>query len=1030
MGDSSLDDTAGRRTSPLASVAAAPVHRHVEAQAARRPSAVAVVQGQRFLTYSALNVAANRLAHHLRSLGVGPDTLVALLLDRSPELIVAQLAVWKAGGAFVGVDPTQPPARIEMVLDDCSPPVLLTRPHLATSLPERPWIVLDVEAASSPDSPFPETDLLDEPAPGDLAYVIYTSGTTGAPNGVLIEHGSLAHYIDTASDLYAVTEHDRVLQFTSIVFDASLESIYVTLTRGAELVLRTEDMLLTVERFVEESRRLAITVWELPTAFWHHLALGLCRADLSVPSSVRLTIIGGEKALPDRLRAYRERTRGQSRLINTYGPTEATIAACAMDLDAYAIPAGATALPVGPALPGVVVEVLGEDGQEVPTGARGEVYLGGVGLARGYLRRPHLTAQRFVETPRGRRYRTGDVGSLDAGGVLTVLGRTDAQVKVRGYRVEMGEVEAALRRHPFIEDAVAVTVPDGAENLSIVAYVVPVAGEEALSSTWRGHMRSMVPGYIVPARFVALSKLPVTANGKVDRRSLEDLAKKQDPSAEAAPVGDAVQARVLALWRSVLGQEHIHLDDGFFDLGGDSMSAARLAVAMKEAFGFDVPLRWIYVSPTPRGAAELLRAAPRGARDPYAATLTDVRALPVRLAGEIGAHGRPSGQGGETGHLFLTGATGFVGAFLLEELLRSTAASVHCLVRCGSPAEGMARLRSVFAKHHLEGALLDGRVVVEPGDLGRPLLGLSEERFGELSGSLDRIYHSGAGVNFVKPYSALEAVNVGGTHEVLRLACRRRVTPVCHVSTVSVFGAMAYFTGGRSVAEGTPLSASQDFLRWDDGYSQSKWMAERLVEVARARGVPVTIVRPGFVAGHRQSGAANGGDFLARMIQGCAQLGLCPALRGAKHQIVPVDYVAQAICHLGERVPAGGTYHLTPWCGEDDLELDALFDLVRAQGHALRELPYEEWVSELRGRVDRGERNALAPLLPLLTEKIFRGERTVLELYQHCADFDSSRAQELLRPAGIARPSYGEREFRAYLSFLIEEGYLAPPVVA
>jgi len=593
-----------------------PVHLLFEEQAERTPDAVAVSLADETLTYGELRRRSNSLASFLRGRGVGPETRVGVYLDRSPELLVALLGVLKAGGAYVPLDPQYPRDRLAYLVQDSGMSVLLTRESLFAELPgsataDAIFLDADRERIDAEPDTLPELPVF----PGSAAYVVYTSGSTGKPKGVVVPHGALAGFTAAARGAYDIGPADRMLQFASVAFDASVEEIWPSLASGARLVLRTEEMLGSARLFLDACRAWGITVLDLPTAYWHELVAELCEdEDDGLPPSLRLVIIGGERALPERLRAWRERFGARVRLVNTYGPTEATVVATLCDLhDGEDEPAASPRhVAIGRPLGSARAYVLDPRGETAPLGVPGELYLGGGGVARGYLGDPARTAERFVPDPftgvaGARLYRSGDRVRWRADGTLEFIGRVDQQVKIRGFRVEPGEVEAVLARQPGVEEAAVVAREDAPGQLRLVAYVVPKAGAEPQVAAIRAALKAELPPYMVPAAWVTLDALPLTRNGKVDRRALPapDAAATVREAAGAVLQTDAERA-IAAAWREVLGVEEVGLDDNFFDLGGHSLLLARLRSRLRESFPKDVSVVVLFRYPTVRSLAEYL----------------------------------------------------------------------------------------------------------------------------------------------------------------------------------------------------------------------------------------------------------------------------------------------------------------------------------------------------------------------------------------------------------------------------------------
>jgi amino acid adenylation domain-containing protein len=455
------------------------LHQLVEAQVELTPDAIAVSHYQQQLTYRELNNRANQLAEHLGQLGVKADVLVGICVERSIDTIVGILGILKAGGAYVPLDPAYPQERLAVIIADAKISVLLTQSPLLTELPAHNArvVCLDRDLATAAAQQSIRNPIADV-TPDNLAYVIYTSGSTGTPKGVLVEHRAVVNYTTAAKIAYQTTSADRILQFTSLNFDVSAEEIYTCLTAGATLVIRTDGMLESIGTFLDKCQEWAITVASLPTAYWHELTARLEVDRLTLPSSLRLVVIGGEQAMAARLRAWHRAVGTRIRLINAYGPTEGTISALMCDLSELAPDCE---IPIGRPIANMQAYVLDRHHQPCPVGVSGELHLGGVGLARGYLDRPELTAAKFIANPLEltaiqppqRLYKTGDLVKYLPDGQLQFVGRIDTQVKIRGFRVELGEIETRLNDLPDIQEAIVTASTDAGGQQSLVAYVVP-----------------------------------------------------------------------------------------------------------------------------------------------------------------------------------------------------------------------------------------------------------------------------------------------------------------------------------------------------------------------------------------------------------------------------------------------------------------------------------------------------------------------------------------------------------------------------
>lgn len=568
-------------------------HELFEQQVARTPDAVALAFGARQVSYRELNERANKVAHHLRERGVGPNVLVGVCLERSPEMVVALLGVWKAGGAYVPLDPTYPPERLSFMIGDAGTRLLLTEEKCRPVL--RP---LSAEAIYL-DSGWPliEHQAHDNPAPvahpSHLAYVMYTSGSTGRPKGAMIVHSGLVNYLWWAIQAYAVGPGHRVPVHSSVSFDLTVTSLYTPLLAGG-----------TVELLPEEAGAQNL-VTALQRAGGHGLVkitpshLELLNKQVSpiqVPGMVRVFVVGGENLLAESLQLWRD-LAPDTRIINEYGPTETVVGCCVHEVRPEDSTSGP--VPIGRPIANTSLYVLDPSLRPVPPGEMGELYIGGAGVARGYLNRPELTTERFLpdpfsDVPGATMYKTGDLSRYRADGILEYLGRIDDQVKIRGYRVELGEIEAALAAQPKVWSCAVLAREDESGVKQLLAYVVarddggPDAGE------LRSFLKDRVPGYMIPAHFVFLDALPLTPNGKVDRKALPPWTGATAGAEKGGKPRTRTEQALAAIWCDLLKRDAVGVDDDFFDLGGDSMSGIGLLIQIKSTFGVDLELAGLF----------------------------------------------------------------------------------------------------------------------------------------------------------------------------------------------------------------------------------------------------------------------------------------------------------------------------------------------------------------------------------------------------------------------------------------------------
>jgi amino acid adenylation domain-containing protein len=598
-----------------------------EAQVEKSPDAIAVVFEDKQLTYQNLNQRANQLAHYLRKLGVGPETFVGLCVERSLEMIVGLLGVLKAGGAYVPLDPGYPKERLAFMLEETQAPVLLTQWGLIGKLSGHcaRVVYLDTDwdevARESKHNPRHQSTA------ENLAYVIYTSGSTGKPKGVMIKHGGLTNYLNYCLTTYPLKEGRGSVVHSTIAFDATITALFAPLLTGLALYLlpQTDDVeaLATILRRERDFSLIKIT----PA----HLAM----LSQQIPSAevkglTHAFVIGGENLIREQI-TFWQKYAPDTLLFNEYGPTETVVGCIVYEASKWQ---GQGSVPIGRPIPNTVAYVLDQHLRPVPIEVRGELYLGGAGVGRGYLRRPELTAERFIanpfsDGPESRLYKTGDLARYLPDGNIEFLGRIDDQVKIRGYRIELGEIEAALIRYPPVNEAVVLAREDIAEDRRLVAYIVLKPSVLSTRREIRSFLKETLPEYMVPSAFVFLDSLPLTPNGKVDRKSLPvpDRAGVGHTSEIVSPRNE-VERRLAKIWKECLGVSSLGIQDDFFELGGNSISAVRLLTRVEKEFGRSVSLATLFEGPTVEKLADLLRHGGKTLKWNWLVPLQPVGSLP------------------------------------------------------------------------------------------------------------------------------------------------------------------------------------------------------------------------------------------------------------------------------------------------------------------------------------------------------------------------------------------------------------------
>ena len=574
------------------------VHQLFEAQAARTPDTVAVVFGKESLTYRELDRRANQLSHHLIKLGAKPDGLVGICLERSLEMVVGLVAILKSGSAYVPLDPAYPRERIAYMLENSEAPLLLTQTQLAQNLPTGTAKIVLI------DTDWPEIAKQTEENPGlsldpeNRAYVIYTSGSTGKPKGVQIPHRAVVNFLTTMAKRPGIAMSDRLLAVTTLCFDIAGLEIYLPLTRGATLEIVSREVATDGNQLAAKLATSGATVMQATPATWRMLL------DAGWTGDPNLKILIGGEAVPQKLAI--QLLQQSASVWNVYGPTETTIWSTLAKVES-----GQSTVTIGRPIGNTEIFILDKMLQPVPIGIAGELHIGGDGLARGYLKRPDLTAEKFIAHPfssNARLYKTGDLVRYLPNGEIEFLGRIDHQVKIRGFRIELGEIESVLRQHPAISETVVVAREDAPGDKRVVAYFVPASGAAPAAAELRSFVKEKLPEYMLPSLFVMLKSMPLTPNGKVDRRALPapDQADLAPPATFTAP-RDSVESRLVQIWEAVLGVRPIGIKDNYFELGGHSLLAVKLMNRIEQAFGKTLPIATLLQAPTIEQLAAIVR---------------------------------------------------------------------------------------------------------------------------------------------------------------------------------------------------------------------------------------------------------------------------------------------------------------------------------------------------------------------------------------------------------------------------------------
>lgn len=1007
-----------------------------EQQAASTPDAIALEDETRTLTYAELDSETWAWAERLRDYGVGRDDLVGVLMGRSADYVIASLAALRAGGAFLVLEVAYPPGLLRDVIEDAKPTIILTqKTHAGNIKAEVPIIIVDQEDGNSkgPNSPavenrrpLPESHDLDR-----LAFVSYSSGTTGRPKGIMNPHSAAVRSYNLRFGLCDIKPDDRVACNVFFVWE-----MLRPLIRGATVVAVPDSVSYDPVGLVEylSEKRITDTLMTptlLATVLSRHSNLG------ELLPAMRSLWLNGEVVTTDLCRRALT-ALPKARLLNVYSASE-THEVAAGDIGTF-VDYETRVCPVGPLMDPEHTYILDEAGNRVKPGISGELYVGGDLLARGYLNLPETTAQVFQDdpfekTPGARMYKTGDLARILPSGLLEITGRVGGMIKTRGYTVQPGAVESAIRKYLAVRDAAVVAHGEGLDR-QLVAYIVreqgeihdrtiPLIDEYGYSPVARRALSSNLAHYMVPPLWVELEELPTHGvSGKVDLKALPPPPSPKSPTPKPKREANIKikMETIIMLWAAALNMPATAITPkhDFFDLGGHSLALANLASRLTKTFGFPVPLAPLAGNPTLDGHL----AAVKGARDGHtAAVQADLPAV-LRadsvLDEDIQSKSTPMCRLSDAETILLTGVTGYLGAFLLKSLIETTSGQIICLVRFPEPVEdcrpaGMARIRKNLIDLGLWDDSFLERIEILPGNLARKRLGVSPEAFEEVASRIQVIVHAAATVNLVYPYAALRNANVGGTREILRLASHSGAT-VHHVSTNGVL---------PPSVEGWSEDAMIDFddvpTKLLDGYGQTKWVAEKLVCEAGRRGIPVRVYRPGTISGHSVSGSTNAWDLMNALIIESLQLGYAPDVEGWFLEMAPVDFVSNSIITLANHTDDTDQqlYHL----GDPaPLPSKELFGTLAELGYPTEPLPWDKWVAlwnEKRG----GRKGGDDPF----TTDILRGGMPSVEVLKSVIVLKDEKTQATLDKYDVHRIKIDHKLLEIYTRHFYARGWLSRP---
>ncbi len=974
------------------------------------PDSVALSYKETTLTYGELKLAVNKLTRLLISKGMGPEKIVALAIPRSVDWIVACLAVLESGAAFMPLDHTFPKERINHMLQKSRASLVLTSLEIVSELffVEQEMVVVDSlkvrnmlnGLSSSRIEPF---ELLNPLLVASPAYVIYTSGSSGTPKPVIVTHMGITQIVDAQKKRFKLGESSRVLLFASQSFDGFFWELCSLLT-GASLVVVEKEGLMAGKTLVNTISNQGITHVTLPPA-----VLGLMENEKM--EDLEMMIVSGESPKANLLSKWTYNRR----IINGYGPTESTVCTTLSQ------PMSDNEIPnLGQAISNTTVYLLDEFLDPVPVGACGELYISGSGLARGYFNEPAMTAERFLPCPFGgvgsRMYRTGDLARWTIDGNLAFMGRMDSQIKIRGFRVEPDEIQVVLEKHPLVDQVVVKIGEDNLKNNQLDVYVTifkeKKESEHVSSLKLRDYLKKRLPTYMMPASISIIESIPLTKNGKVNYDALMDIPRKQLKNDEISLT--STERKLYKLFCELLEIDEVGVNESFFELGGHSLLGVEFMSKLYQRWNVELPVETLFQFPSiGELGREIDELAVEDEKTPEFCFMLNSDAQMVnRIVWDVDVL-KDKRDSNTPKFVLLTGATGFLGAFLIDALLKKyEQVIIYCLVRALSKEEANQRIIKNLSNYTLEQAMESNRIRALCGDLSLDDLGLASDEFDELASKLDCIYHNGAKVNGLGAYDELKKTNIKGTYEIIRLATHLKVKPIHYVSTLAV--AFNNDKPEESISEEKRLKANEVL---SNGYVQNKWVEEEMLWSAHKKGLPISIYRPGRIGGFSKNGIGNENDAFWQLVFAMLTIQAMPYFKAEDNlffDLVPVDYVADAIVQISKNDDSfnGKTFNLF-----HKVEFARIVEILKNMGYKLEGMDYKDWKDKLKRAVYENENHKQlhkAFLLCDSLEGMFR-----FSSMEYCTDnIEAKAAENIIKP-----PMIENMILIKYIRHFIETGF-------
>ncbi len=900
------------------------IHELFEEQAGKTPNSTAIVCNSKSLTYRELTEYSNQIARFLIEKGIARDSVVGIMIDGSFEMFIGILGILKSGGAYLPIDPGYPIDRIQYMINDSKIRILLTKKkYLRDEIQVEEIIDLENTDFSAID----KKEIENKAGLTDLAYIIYTSGSTGNPKGVMIEHKALVNLCYWHNEYYQITENDRATKYAGFGFDASVWEIFPYLIAGASIYVVDSAIKLDMKRlnhFYEENK---ISISFLPTQICEQFLL-------EDNKSLRKLLTGGDKLKNFRPQRYD--------LVNNYGPTENTVVSTSFVTSrAYAN------IPIGRPIYNTKIYIVDTNNNIQPIGAEGEICISGAGLARGYLNKTDITSEKFVSNPfvpNTIMYKTGDLGKWLPDGNIEFLGRIDHQIKIRGLRIELGEIENVLLSHKNITEAVVLVKEDSSSNKYLCAYII--ANAELTVQDIRNHLGRKLPEYMIPSSYVQLERMPLTANGKVDNKTLAGMEDNIVLGVDYIPPETDNEKVLAEIMKEALEVDRIGINDNFFELGADSLMLIRISAIISQK-NLSISMQDFYQYPTIKALCENMNRFEQKndniKKNPIESihneTAQNINAIDLSIDKKSASN------------VLLTGATGFLGCHLLNELIQSADINIYCIIRGENKSDSRERLEKSIQFYFPEGLRehIDRRIFVLNGDVTEEELGISGEDYFNLIKKIDTIYHCAALVKHYGHYSEFEKINIHGTENIIKFANKGNMK-INYISTVSVSGDLFDQRDTNLTFTENDLFIGQNYD--DNVYIKSKIEAERMLLEEKNKNLDISIYRVGNLTGRYSDGCFQLNISENRFYNILKTIIVTGAISEEMLEIsfefTPVDYCAKAVAGLSKYSAADNKiYHVFNHKALRMYKILEIFDIMGTKIKVMSTNKYNRYIKSL-----------------------------------------------------------------------------------